>query len=143
MNKSYIWITTQREGWHKYTGAPEAVCFLRNAHRHIFGFRIYLEVFHNNRDVEFIIFKHDVEHMIKIVWDMIGLGSALTACSYSCEMISDILCGEIQRKYPERDVIIEVSEDGENGSRKEYVIDNQKLYISKGSTTTRGKRNVS
>jgi len=33
----------------------------------------------------------------------------------SCEMIADDLYGMIAIKYPNRDVQIEVSEDGENG----------------------------
>jgi len=38
----------------------------------------------------------------------------------SCEMISDDLYTQIAQKYPNRDVHIEVSEDGENGSYAEY-----------------------
>ena len=38
----------------------------------------------------------------------------------SCEMISDDLYAEIIKRYPNRDVEIEVSEDGENGSHAYY-----------------------
>ena len=39
----------------------------------------------------------------------------------SCEMISDDLYAEINKKYPNRDIEIEVSEDGENGSHTVYT----------------------
>ena len=38
----------------------------------------------------------------------------------SCEMISDALYIEIANRYPDRDIWIEVSEDGENGSIVQY-----------------------
>ena len=38
----------------------------------------------------------------------------------SCEMISDDLYAEISKKYPNRDVEVDVSEDGENGSHAVY-----------------------
>jgi len=42
---NYIWITTQKAMFHKYPDAPDEVSFLRNEHRHMFHFKIYLEVF--------------------------------------------------------------------------------------------------
>ena len=39
----------------------------------------------------------------------------------SCEMMSDDLFIKISTEYPNRDVWIEVSEDGENGSYKQYT----------------------
>ena len=38
----------------------------------------------------------------------------------SCEMMSDELYDIIHAKYPDREVWIEVSEDGENGSFIKY-----------------------
>jgi hypothetical protein len=38
----------------------------------------------------------------------------------SCEMMSDELYDIIHTKYPDREVWIEVSEDGENGSFVKY-----------------------
>jgi hypothetical protein len=107
-----IWITFRKEGIHKYPAAAEDpkladVSFLANEHRHIFHFRVSIDVFHNDRDIEFIQFKRWLE----------GLYSASTlVLDYkSCEMIADDLYVQISSKYPERNVIIEVSEDGENG----------------------------
>jgi len=106
----YIWVTTSFEGLHKYPNAPEEVNFLRNDHRHLFFLKVYIEVFHNDRDVEFILFKRFVNSLIK----------ENNFNFKSCEMISDDLYAEINKNYPNRKVIIEVSEDNENGSRLEY-----------------------
>jgi len=110
-NKKFIWITTQFEGFHKYPRAPDEVKFLRNLHRHIFHIKIWLEVKHNNRDVEFIMFKRWVDKVI----DEFIIDEHM-----SCEMISDKLYGIMSKTYPKREIRIDVSEDGENGSYSEY-----------------------
>lgn len=109
---NYIWITTQFEGYHKYMDAPEEVVFLRNEHRHVFHVKVYIEVFHQDREIEFFIFKKFINSIIK----------ENNFNFKSCEMISDDIYNEIIKQYPNRRVIIEVSEDLENGSYKEYFI---------------------
>ena len=61
MNKKYIFVTFQKEGIHRYPDAPEGVEFLRHPHRHMFHFRVEIEVFHDDRDIEFILFKRELE----------------------------------------------------------------------------------
>jgi len=107
---SFIWITTQFEGFHKYPDAPDEVKFLKLTHRHIFKLKVWIEVFHDDRDIEFFIFKKYVNTLI----------SESNLDYMSCEMISDKLQGIITKKYPDRKIKIEVSEDGENGSYIEY-----------------------
>ena len=68
-----IWVTFRREGIHKYPAAltdPKLntkdeydVSFLGYPHRHIFHFRVAIEVFHNDRDIEFIQFKRWLENL--------------------------------------------------------------------------------
>jgi hypothetical protein len=63
-----IWVTFRKEGIHKYPAAltePNLadVSFLGYLHRHIFHFRVWMNVFHNDRDVEFIQFKRWMEHL--------------------------------------------------------------------------------
>jgi len=84
-------------------------------HRHIFKFRVSIEVFHDDRDIEFIQFKRWLEKLYA--------ESTLTLDFKSCEMISDDLYLQINERYPGRDVHIEVSEDGENGSLTQYMKD--------------------
>jgi len=87
------------------------VSFLGVPHRHIFHFRVEIEVFHNDRDIEFILFKRWLESLFQ---------DKINANHKSCEMLSDDLASLIQDKYPTRELKIEVSEDGENGSSIMY-----------------------
>lgn len=107
---SMIWITTSFEGFHKYPMAPEGVEFLKNEHRHIFHVKVWIDVFHDDRDIEFILFKRYVDSLIK--------GGQMDY--KSCEMMCDDLHKEIHAKYPNRDIWISVSEDNENGAVKQY-----------------------
>ena len=123
--KKMIWVTFQKEGLHKYpaalddpnlaTGDEYDVSFLGYVHRHIFKFRVSIEVLHDDRDIEFIQFKRWLEKLYA--------ESTLTLDFKSCEMISDDLYLQINERYPGRDVHIEVSEDGENGSLTQYMKD--------------------
>lgn len=112
IKQKFIWVTFQHEGIHKYPDAPEGVKFLRNEHRHIFHFRVELEVFHDDRDVEFILFKRELERLYS--------ENTLQLDYKSCEMMSDDLANYIQTNYPNRDLVITVSEDGENGATCYY-----------------------
>ena len=114
-NVKYIWVTFRKEGIHKYPDAPEGVEFLKYPHRHIFHFKVKLEVFHDDRDVEFILFKRELEKLYD--------EETLQLNNQSCEMISDTLAEYIKTNYPKRDFVIEVSEDGENGCECHYVKD--------------------
>jgi hypothetical protein len=108
MNKKFIFVTFQKEGIHHYPDAPEGVEFLRHPHRHMFHFRVEIEVFHDDRDIEFILFKRELEGRF-------GDGT-LEIDHKSCEMLADDLAEYIQDQYPDRELKIEVSEDGENGA---------------------------
>jgi len=114
--KRFIWVTFQREGIHKFPAAAvdsnlQDVAFLANEHRHIFHFNISIEVFHNDRDIEFIQFKRWLENLYQ---------GTLELNYKSCEMISDDLYEVIASRYPGRDIEITVSEDGENGATIRY-----------------------
>ncbi len=105
--KKMIWVTFQHEGVHAYPEAPEAVSYLRHPHRHVFQFKVALEVEHNERDVEF--------HMLKRELTALYADGTIDHNNKSCETIADELAKEIQRRYPGRCLQVEVSEDGENG----------------------------
>lgn len=113
MIKRTIFVTFQKEGIHRYPDAPEGVEFLRNPHRHIFHFRVTVEVFHNDRDIEFILFKRELEALYS--------DATLQVDYKSCEMLAEDLIDYIGAAYPNRKVTVEVSEDGENGATLEYV----------------------
>ena len=118
-----IWITWQREGIHKYPAAltdPALadVEFLGYPHRHIFHFQVWIDVFHNDRDLEFIQFKRWCESLYN------SDNSVLSLDHKSCEMMADDLYIQIAGRYPGRVVHIEVSEDGENGALIRYKLTN-------------------
>jgi hypothetical protein len=122
--KRQIWVTFQKEGVHCYpaaatdpalaTGDEYDVSFLASLHRHLFHFRVSIDVWHSDRDLEFIQFKRWLESLYT------GSGSVLDLNSKSCEMIADDLYLQIAQRYPNRCVTIEVSEDGENGCSISY-----------------------
>ncbi len=117
--KRQIWVTFQKEGIHKYPAALEEpklsdVSFLGYPHRHIFHFRVSIDVYHNDRDIEFIQFKRYLEALYS------GEQNCLSLDYKSCEMIADDLYLRIADRYPNRNVIINVSEDDENGCEIHY-----------------------
>jgi hypothetical protein len=117
-----IWVTFQKEGIHKYpaaledpklaTGGWDDVSFLGYPHRHIFHFKVEIEVFHDDRDIEFIQFKRWLEGLYA--------DGTLQLDYKSCEMICDDLANIINSKYPNRKLTITVSEDNENGATCSY-----------------------
>ena len=125
-----IWVTFQREGIHCYpeaatdpllaTGDEYDVSFLASPHRHIFHFRVSIDVFHSDRDIEFIQFKRWLENLYSPSKD--NNSSVLELNNKSCEMIADDLYLKIAERYQNRAVEIEVSEDGENGCSISYNI---------------------
>ena len=126
--KRQIWVTWQREGIHKYPAAltdPALadVQFLGYPHRHIFHFRVWIDVFHNDRDLEFIQFKRWCESLYN------SDNSVLSLDHKSCEMIADDLYIQIASRYPGRVVHIEVAEDGENGALIRYELTKPNLNI--------------
>lgn len=121
--KSFIWVTFQKEGIHRYpaaatdpklaTGDWLDVSFLADPHRHIFHFRVEMEVFHDDRDVEFIQAKRIMEQ-----WFVDG---TLVLHHKSCEMLARELYAKCATQWPARDYVVEVSEDGENGCRMYFT----------------------
>lgn len=113
-----IFVQFQKEGIHKYPAALEDprladVSFLGHPHRHMFHFKVTIDVFHNDRDIEFILFKRELESLYG--------NNTLQMDFKSCEMLAEDLIGYISNKYPGRRIWVEVSEDGENGATLEYV----------------------
>jgi len=118
----YIKVSFQKEGIHKFPGADtnpkyatgnwDDVSFLGYPHRHIFHFYVTLGVTHNDRDVEFIQFKRELERLFT--------KNVLHLDYQSCEMIAENLINYIEEHYPNRGVRVEVYEDNENGA----ILDN-------------------
>lgn len=109
MDDIIIWakISTSFEGFHSYPDAPDEVSFLRNLHRHIFNITVWLQQFHDERDIEYILFKRELAKWIE---------NLPKDNSASCERIAAGIARTIRERYPDRMLRVEVLEDAENGA---------------------------
>lgn len=121
--QKFIFVTYQREGIHCYPDAPDGVEFLRNPHRHMFHFRVEIEVFTDDRDIEFILFKRELEALYA------STDGTLELDNRSCEMLANDIAEYVQDAYPGRDLSITVSEDGENGAVCNYPADREQVPL--------------
>lgn len=96
-----------REGFHRWADAPEHRIYLRETHRHLFYVEASLEVFADDREVEF----HDFLDFCQLHFPSGDFGNQ------SCEMLARGLVEKITRQYPNRRVSVGVFEDGEVGAR--------------------------
>ncbi len=110
MNKvtTNIIINTSFNAVHNWPGCNvSGVEYLKYRHRHTFTVKVKISVTHDDRDVEFIKFKQEMDAWFSEVYDKKEIGER------SCEM----LCQEIMDKWP-KIIYVEVLEDGENGAEK-------------------------
>lgn len=103
--KTLIEVNLQHEAthfWPESDAIPE-VSFLKHPHRHIFHIRLRKKVSHDNRQIEIIQFKRQVEDFLSSQFQK-DFGSS------SCEMIAKHLLEQF--KCDE----VRTLEDGENGA---------------------------
>jgi hypothetical protein len=113
-----IWVTFSKKGYHYFPAAAideqfSDVNYLGNKHRHLFKFKVAIEVYHQDREIEF----HQFLNWLESLFDT----STIDINSKSVEMLSDDLFDKIAEKYPQRKVAIEISEDGECGCCINYT----------------------
>ena len=110
--KTNIIVNLQIEGIHSWPQANEInpiVGFLSNNHRHIFHIECKYEVYHDDRDREFIVFKREINKYLKKEFydnnhELLNFGAM------SCEMIAKQLLKHFNLTY------CSVLEDNENGA---------------------------
>lgn len=101
--KRFVVVQYQFEGIHAWIDCPlPAVTFLKCPHRHMFHVRAEKEVTHNDREVEIIMLKRDMEQFSNEY--------AKTMTTESCEEIAERLLLSFQLTK------VTVLEDGENGA---------------------------
>lgn len=94
-------VTFAVPGFHYWPGAPDSVAFLRDRHRHVFWFKCWKRVSHDNRDIEIITLKNEIQ-----AWAQHGeFGSS------SCEQLARFAVDRFGL------TACEVLEDGENGAK--------------------------
>lgn len=111
-----VYCSLQFEGIHCWPDCPiEEVSFLRDPHRHMFHVKAYKQVFHDDRDVEFIWLKRRIQEFIATEFPN-ALGDAPSSAfvanlgPMSCEMIANKLIDRFELSR------CEVNEDNENGA---------------------------
>lgn len=116
MNKTYIRVRTEFEGFHFYPGASKInpkISFLEKEHRHMFKVEVKISVDHLDRELEFFLVKWALQDFIK----------SGNQNHKSCEMMAtDILQQHLIPNYgDQRYYEITVSEDGESDGIIEYI----------------------
>lgn len=108
-----VYSSFQIEGIHRWENCPiEEVKYLGDDHRHMFHFKVVAEVNHDDRDIEFIQFMHEVRDFILDTY----YDHCWRCCYFggkSCEMLAREIIDNFSHVEITR---VEVSEDGENGA---------------------------
>lgn len=105
-------VRLEVEGLHNWPAAREVfpeVSFLSDPHRHMFHITLKKRVYHDDRDIEFLLFKRDVLAYLKERY-YLDIQRIHDFGSKSCEMIAKELFNEFHCEY------VSVFEDGENGA---------------------------
>lgn len=106
--KTSVFALVQVQGLHFFADAPKEVEYLAYPHRHVFTFKCFKRVYHDNRDVEFIMLKNEITAHLKQKYEC----PVTHVCDFgfrSCEMLAKELMVQFDLFK------VEVSEDGENG----------------------------
>jgi hypothetical protein len=120
--RKFVYVSIQKEGYHYFpeaavdpryaTGDKYDVSHLAHKHMHYFFIKVWVEVKHSNRDIEFIQLRRWLENLYT--------AGTLSLDSRSCEMIAEDLYLQIAAKYPQCEIRIDVSEDNINGALVEF-----------------------
>lgn len=107
MKRIFITVKNRFDDTHCYPNAPEEVAFLRNEHRHTFIIESMLEVFHEDRELEFYMVKDYIDSIIPELKAMLK--------SKSCENMCMFIIDKLQLRYNKhRYIEVSVSEDDMN-----------------------------
>ena len=108
--KTLIIVKTSFNAIHYWPGCNvPGVEYLKNKHRHTFYVKVKILVGHDDREIEFIDFKKQLDHFLQTFYQEKDLDEK------SCEM----LCKEIFEKFSFLSYL-RVMEDDENGA--EFII---------------------
>jgi len=117
MTKTTVIVKLSVDGMHNFPAAAELfpeVSFLADRHRHMFHFKAAMKVNHDDRDVEFIMFKRDMHNYLIDQYSDSHMRT-LEFGSKSCEMLAREILERFNCEW------VEVWEDDENGARVERV----------------------
>lgn len=105
---SSIKVTFQWSGVHQWPMAKGRHEYLKHPHRHLFKGMAKIQVFNQDRELEFF-------EVLDYIHEQ--LGSYRMLHTHSCEYVAQDLIVRLMEKYgPDRDIEVEIMEDGENGA---------------------------
>jgi hypothetical protein len=112
--KATVIATLTAVGYHRWPDAPPHRAYLRTRHRHLFWFRVEVEVEGLDRVIECHDLAHFTRTAIGNAWHP-GLEQDHDFDTLSCEAIAETLATILHRRYnaPCR---VQVLEDNENGA---------------------------
>lgn len=105
-----ITVRFKREALHYWAHAPDSVGFLRHPHRHEFHVAVTIRVEHDDRELEFFLFRNECAALCTI-----PRGLDAPAVPKSCEAFAKELIAPLIKLY-NRPLTVVVSEDGENAA---------------------------
>ncbi len=112
MPTRYARILASFEALHHWPDAPEEVEFLRVLHRHMFNVEVELQVFHDDRELEYYMVKRELSDYIAVSMPRLE--------TTSCEQYADLIASFLSRQYGERKMKITILEDGMEGAVCHY-----------------------
>lgn len=110
---SRIIVRFQAEGWHCWPEAKGERAYLANRHRHQFYVDVIMGVAHDDREVEF----HDLLAFARQAFGSGEFGRD------SCETLAKRLIEKLRGQYGERQISVNVFEDGEVGAVVDFEPD--------------------
>lgn len=125
MRNTFIIVKFELEGVHRYPKAPPAVSYLRSPHRHMFHIEIGIQVFHEDRELEFIQVKNYLQDRCRNYFGVHVAGRSTKSCEQIAEAIRKIVLRDYPHE-PRRLVHVQVMEDGESGV---YIADEEVYYV--------------
>ena len=100
-------ITFEHIGWHCWPKAPPSRSYLRNDHRHLFKFKVELQVEAHDREIEL----HDLKDVC-LSW---AERYYIRASTDSCEKMAELLLRTLYSSFQPLSGRVECWEDGEVG----------------------------
>lgn len=120
-HKRYIHCGFQLKGKHYWPGATGKYGEeLSKEHGHNFSFLLMVEVFHNEREIEFLEFRDEIEEFVRTLPPFSILipraPVVRTPSSMSCESMGTKIMEYVFKHYPKREIKVSVFEDEFNGA---------------------------
>ena len=104
-----ISVSFQWSGTHRWPGAQGTHEYLKHPHRHLFKGRAQIEVFHDDREIEFLAVLDYLNEQVLVKYRNLG--------ERSCEWVAKDIIEHLTNRYGDgRDIQVYISEDGENGA---------------------------